>query len=276
MGQPGCIGSGLREEPRPALEDGLLLGRAAGAVAVCRSLRSRSPPAPPDDPAAEALSPVPQWPDNRLLIPVEGTGYLELLDKWRREADETNSRSNPRTPHPSLPRPHDGPARPPQTPSPFTPPTSPDGNKPPTGTVSPRGAQPPAGSPPARPIRCRAGPQSRNKVRPASTTISLRPRHLVACRSTAAHKPVSGTTGQRCHEATRRRSSGLQDKPASPAKRRSSSVRFTRFDSNGGPIANRPASPESGTTDRRPADHIGDDCPAPGWAAYAPGAGCVW
>ena len=30
------------------------------------------PPAPPDDPAAEALSPVPQWPDNRLLVPVEG------------------------------------------------------------------------------------------------------------------------------------------------------------------------------------------------------------
>ena len=43
------------------------------------------PPAPPDDPAAEALSPVPQWPDNRLLIPVEGTGYLDLLEYWRRD-----------------------------------------------------------------------------------------------------------------------------------------------------------------------------------------------
>ena len=32
------------------------------------------PPAPPDDPAAEALSPVPQWPDNRLIVPAEGTG----------------------------------------------------------------------------------------------------------------------------------------------------------------------------------------------------------
>ena len=42
------------------------------------------PPAPPDDPAAEALSPVPQWPDNRLLMPVEGTGYLDLLEYWRR------------------------------------------------------------------------------------------------------------------------------------------------------------------------------------------------
>src|SRR5690349_455854 len=38
------------------------------------------PPAPPDDPAAEALSPVPQWADNRLLMPVEGSGYLDLLE----------------------------------------------------------------------------------------------------------------------------------------------------------------------------------------------------
>src|SRR5262249_35186070 len=35
-----------------------------------------NPPAPPDDYATEAMSPVPQWPDNRLLSPMEGTGYL--------------------------------------------------------------------------------------------------------------------------------------------------------------------------------------------------------
>ncbi len=45
------------------------------------------PPAPPDDPASEALSPVPQWPDNRLLVPVEGTGYLDLLEYWKRDRD---------------------------------------------------------------------------------------------------------------------------------------------------------------------------------------------
>ena len=52
------------------------------------------PPAPPDDPAAEALSPVPQWPDNRLLVPAEGTGYLDLLEYWRRDEDseETSRR----------------------------------------------------------------------------------------------------------------------------------------------------------------------------------------
>ena len=39
------------------------------------------PPAPPDDFASQALSPVPQWPDHRLITPVEGTGYLALIEK---------------------------------------------------------------------------------------------------------------------------------------------------------------------------------------------------
>ncbi len=43
-----------------------------------------TPPAPPDDVAAEALSPVPQWPSNRLIMPAEGTGYRDLLDYWQR------------------------------------------------------------------------------------------------------------------------------------------------------------------------------------------------
>ena len=38
------------------------------------------PPAPPDDFPAQALSPVPQWPDHRLMMPVESAGYLKLLD----------------------------------------------------------------------------------------------------------------------------------------------------------------------------------------------------
>ena len=43
------------------------------------------PAAPPDDVAAEALSPVPQVPRTRLLSPVEGTGYLDMLDNWTRD-----------------------------------------------------------------------------------------------------------------------------------------------------------------------------------------------
>ena len=50
------------------------------------------PPAPPDDAASEALSPVPQWPDNRLLVPPEGTGYLDLLEYWRRD-DQAKKRA---------------------------------------------------------------------------------------------------------------------------------------------------------------------------------------
>ena len=42
------------------------------------------PPAPPDDAAAQALSPVPQRPDHRMLLPVEGTGFLKLLDEGPR------------------------------------------------------------------------------------------------------------------------------------------------------------------------------------------------
>jgi hypothetical protein len=44
-----------------------------------------APPAPPDDVATEALSPTPQWPSNRLIVPVEGTGYMELLEYWQRQ-----------------------------------------------------------------------------------------------------------------------------------------------------------------------------------------------
>jgi len=43
------------------------------------------PAAPPDDVAAEALSPVPQVPRTRLLSPIEGTGYLDMLDNWSRD-----------------------------------------------------------------------------------------------------------------------------------------------------------------------------------------------
>ncbi len=43
------------------------------------------PAAPPDDVAAEALSPVPQAPRTRLLSPTEGTGYLGMLEEWARD-----------------------------------------------------------------------------------------------------------------------------------------------------------------------------------------------
>ena len=47
MGQPGCLGGGLREEPRPPLAARPVLGRPPGDVAVRRPLRPRRPPRAP-------------------------------------------------------------------------------------------------------------------------------------------------------------------------------------------------------------------------------------
>jgi len=141
------------------------------------------PPAPPDDPAAEALSPVPQWPDNRLLLPVEGTGYLDLLEYWRRNdaakaaaaghpfpADEPeywqrpdNARQPVTAPRqPGLPgQPSTAPAGPPvptDTGSPFSVPALP----PRRGAVTP--ASPPV---PAGPTPAPSGPQAAIQRRPA-------------------------------------------------------------------------------------------------------------
>jgi hypothetical protein len=53
------------------------------------------PPAPPDDYASEQTSPVPQWPDNRLLVPPEGTAYLDMLDNWDRNHPVTTQPAGP-------------------------------------------------------------------------------------------------------------------------------------------------------------------------------------
>ena len=42
------------------------------------------PAAPPDDLTAEALSPYPQKPNWRAMVPVEGTGYLDMMEDGRR------------------------------------------------------------------------------------------------------------------------------------------------------------------------------------------------
>jgi hypothetical protein len=76
------------------------------------------PPAPPDDPAAEATSPVPQWPHNRLLVPQEGTGYNQILEAGPRYISP---------PGPGIPEledtgtPSTTPPMPPAGPSPFVP-----------------------------------------------------------------------------------------------------------------------------------------------------------
>jgi hypothetical protein len=137
------------------------------------------PPAPPDDAAAEALSPVPQWPDNRLLVPPEGTGYLDLLEYWRRDdvakqraaginvpADEPeywerpdNARhaiTDPR--QPGMPgQPLSSPAGPPVAPEGLSPFSNPPPALPPGRSSGPGGASAPP------------GPQAANSRKPASS-----------------------------------------------------------------------------------------------------------
>ena len=54
------------------------------------------PPAPPDDYATQALSPVPQWSYNRLIVPVEGTGYLTMLEIDRDYLRSVHRKYHPR------------------------------------------------------------------------------------------------------------------------------------------------------------------------------------
>src|SRR5262245_27985387 len=56
------------------------------------------PPAPPDDFATQSVSPVPQWPEHRLMLPPEGTGYLDMLDAWQREREPTGGYTTGRSP----------------------------------------------------------------------------------------------------------------------------------------------------------------------------------
>src|SRR5271157_6053982 len=117
------------------------------------------PPAPPDDPTSEALSPVPQWPDHRLIVPAEGAGYIDMMEGWMREREaaiakgeisllgytEPGNGGRNGIPQSSTP------PKPPETPSPFAPgigsPLSPPAGA--GGLGSPAAAPAPPGSPPA-------------------------------------------------------------------------------------------------------------------------------
>ncbi len=95
------------------------------------------PPAPPDDYAAEKLSPVPQWPHHRLLTPVEGTGYLDMLDAWRDQKGASPAATAPA----AIATPATTPAAPPPappagTPGPFRPTPQPN-PRPPRAPLTP-------------------------------------------------------------------------------------------------------------------------------------------
>jgi hypothetical protein len=98
------------------------------------------PPAPPDDHTTEALAPAPQWPGNRLLVPVEGTGYLDMLDNWARQ-----------TPYPERNKPVPAAAQPTTLPPPLPPP---EASTPPFQALPNSGTNPSGTSPSSLP-----GPQ---------------------------------------------------------------------------------------------------------------------
>ncbi len=138
------------------------------------------PPAPPDDAAAEALSPVPQWPDNRLLIPVEGTGYLDLMEYWQRQDDgkrefEPGAAGSQPSGYGSQPRgsgnqpapPPGGTPRPPDSGSPFAPPPA----LPPVAPPAPN--RPPAGPDMRGPQAGTPGENPGGTATPAQTVIRM-------------------------------------------------------------------------------------------------------
>ena len=72
-------------------------------------------PAPPDDPMTQALSPTPQFPYHRLMVPAEGTAYLDMMNGGPRYESpppqatpppvvpSTDPRNNPPPPDPGTP-----------------------------------------------------------------------------------------------------------------------------------------------------------------------------
>lgn len=154
------------------------------------------PPAPPDDRAAEALSPVPQWPHHRLLVPAESTGYLDLMEKWMRQrpAEPTTGPPPeavaPRRPPSVVPAPPEALRSPPPPDSsvpPFQPEAAPPAGMPATppadgaapgilpmpengtNSGSPSAARPPKINGPARPPSRPSLPATANAIRPRPT-----------------------------------------------------------------------------------------------------------
>jgi hypothetical protein len=129
------------------------------------------PPAPPDDYATQALATAPQWPNVRLLTPMEGTGYIDMMEAWLAERRQTSQEV------PNLPPGARGVTTPADTPDTTTPPPAgtnpspaqPDVNSGPTGpATSPipsRDVVPPAAALP------NSGPG--NVPPPATTRVNL-------------------------------------------------------------------------------------------------------
>ncbi len=156
------------------------------------------PPAPPDDRATEALAPTPQWPHHRLLVPQEGTGYLDMLEKGPRYT----------APPPAPPVTGVIPPVEPQPPEPATPsPFNSEGNS---------GTEPPAMSPIQVPA-----PPTPDPVEPTDPPDSFPPQARVHLKDTGVfltkyQAPTTPEPGANIPPALRivPRAGGPQDIPA--------------------------------------------------------------
>jgi len=192
-----------------------------------------NPPSPPDDLAAQSLSPVPQSPYNRLLVPLEGTGYLAMLEEYRATNAQAAMNAPPQPP-PAVDRPGmvvPSPTTPPPTPatpSPFTPsgsegptmsgtsprvreiPPVPGANSGPTGRESSPILAPGRVPTPAPPRS--SGPQARVKPRTRDTGV-----RLAAAQAAAATPPAGPTQGPTPSGAADRPAQRVPDAPENPA-----------------------------------------------------------
>jgi hypothetical protein len=200
------------------------------------------PPAPPDDFATQSLSPVPQWPDHRLLIPVEGTGYLDMLEAWKRlrpEPDQPKAGAASGNADQKDAYGSSGPGQPSQPPNvPPAPPVPPPSNMQPP--FAPRTNLGPAG----------AG-MSPISVPASSSSSTTQPATLAA--------PPTASTSQPRAAAGIRRSIPEADKraPALQAQtrkiRKDPGVLLAAYQETGLPMPVLPPAPQpSGTPTRRP------------------------
>ncbi len=143
LGQSGRLGSGLREEPRPAVPARPVLDRAAGLSRFADPYDPDVPPAPPDDQATEALSPVPQWPDNRLLVAGRGNRLPRHARSLARDQKATPASTAPERSTRGVPVPEPAPERT------IEPPNPPPANGPASPFQQPPAPVPSVSTPPA-------------------------------------------------------------------------------------------------------------------------------
>ena len=174
------------------------------------------PPAPPDDWAAQATSPVPQWPDHRLIMPLEGTGYLKMLDEGPRYESPPPRPTNPPAqdkPKPIIPPPPPVDAGPFGPASPATPPAGvgPGGATPTPPPPTPAGVP---GAPGPGASRSNSG-TIRGGMSPTSLAAKPSPTPAPPATRAGAITPAARTLAQAGGKDDGVRRAAMQD-PAAP------------------------------------------------------------